>query len=81
MSSCEGCGRECPRHVGKSRIQFGCGLNARFVPRRERVAMAQHAQGLLQLRSGFRERAQTPAERLNLDRQRKAARDDKEILF
>ena len=43
--------------------------------------MAQHAQGLLQLRSGFRERAQTPAERLNLDRQRKAARDDKEILF
>jgi len=43
--------------------------------------MAQHAQGLLRLRSGFRERAQTPAERLNLDRQKKAARDDKEILF
>jgi len=31
--------------MGKSQIQFGCVLNAPFVPRKEREAMAQHAQG------------------------------------
>jgi len=52
-----------------------------FGPRKEREAMAQHAQGFLRLRSGFRQRAQTPAKRLNLDRQKRAARDDNSFLY